>query len=360
MEMNVLVAKLFKESAYSMQFFGRKDVHQNKLVSFMMSLIRFGLTKDEIRKCSLRSFNGRVYVIDSENDQYKRKNQIAINSIRNSSVIGFDTESKVDFSKIGSNHSPISLMQLANEDIVILWRLRKEGKFLHKQFPDALRDILTSNTVLKVGTGNNNDNINLYKEYNVVIKNTVDTQHIAKKLGFLKIGLESLTAQLFNWKISKARSKRLSNWEARKLNFDQVIYAATDAWASLLVYKKLHSLERTLYSYDELYKKISTFGKSLFAEKDIDHQLFKLIDKKVFKKTMDYDSFGAFIQKKHTKINYTLDDIDAEYLLQIINPSDTKKDLGILKKSREFDDNCYFLYAGNVQLSNVNLLNVNS
>lgn len=56
-------------------------------------------------------------------------------------------------------------------------------------------------------------------------------------VGFTKVGLMSLVAQLFGWSVSKRR--QLSNWEAPKLDREQILYAATDAWASLLVYKGL-------------------------------------------------------------------------------------------------------------------------
>ena len=42
---------------------------------------------------------------------------------------------------------------------------------------------------------------------------------------------------MFGRKISKAQ--RLTNWESAELTEQQQIYAATDAWASLLIYMQL-------------------------------------------------------------------------------------------------------------------------
>jgi len=56
-------------------------------------------------------------------------------------------------------------------------------------------------------------------------------------LGYNKIGLVSLAAQLFGWRISK--TEQLSNWEVPQLTDSQLQYAATDAWASLMIYREL-------------------------------------------------------------------------------------------------------------------------
>jgi len=47
----------------------------------------------------------------------------------------------------------------------------------------------------------------------------------------------SLAAQLFGWRISK--TEQLSNWEVPQLTDSQLQYAATDAWASLMIYREL-------------------------------------------------------------------------------------------------------------------------
>jgi ribonuclease D len=49
--------------------------------------------------------------------------------------------------------------------------------------------------------------------------------------------LQKVFAIVFGQKISK--SQRLSNWENNVLTAPQKLYAATDAWATLLIYTKL-------------------------------------------------------------------------------------------------------------------------
>ena len=50
-------------------------------------------------------------------------------------------------------------------------------------------------------------------------------------------------AILFGEKISK--TQRLSNWEADVLTQPQQLYAATDAWACLNIYRKLQQLKES-------------------------------------------------------------------------------------------------------------------
>ena len=53
----------------------------------------------------------------------------------------------------------------------------------------------------------------------------------------MELGLQKIFALVFNQKISK--SQRLTNWESPELTEQQQRYAATDAWAALMIYKQL-------------------------------------------------------------------------------------------------------------------------
>ena len=54
------------------------------------------------------------------------------------------------------------------------------------------------------------------------------------------MSLQKLYANVFGHKISKGQ--RLSNWEADVLTEGQKLYAATDAWACVVLYKELKQL----------------------------------------------------------------------------------------------------------------------
>ena len=69
----------------------------------------------------------------------------------------------------------------------------------------------------------------------------VRTSH--REIGVEDLSLQKLYANFFGQKISKAQ--RLTNWEADILNEKQKQYAATDAWACIMLYEELQKLEET-------------------------------------------------------------------------------------------------------------------
>ena len=56
------------------------------------------------------------------------------------------------------------------------------------------------------------------------------------------MSLQKLYANVFGKKISKGQ--RLTNWEADVLTDGQRLYAATDAWACIHIYRELEQLRQ--------------------------------------------------------------------------------------------------------------------
>ena len=65
----------------------------------------------------------------------------------------------------------------------------------------------------------------------------IDLQSIAPEWGIEEKSLRKLSAIVLGQRVSKAQ--RLSNWESSTLTDKQQLYAATDAWACLRIYKRL-------------------------------------------------------------------------------------------------------------------------
>ena len=65
----------------------------------------------------------------------------------------------------------------------------------------------------------------------------IELQKCAEEIGLKSFSLKKLSAIVLGMRISK--SKQLSNWEATTLSAAQEIYAATDAWVALKIYKKI-------------------------------------------------------------------------------------------------------------------------
>lgn len=131
----------------------------------------------------------------------------------------------------------VSLLQVATEDTCFLFRLHHTG------FTPALRKLLEDKEVCKVALSWHDDINSLHRLCDFTPGRFIDIQDMVHDLGIEDIGLQKLYANLFCKKISKRQ--QLSNWEADILNDKQKLYAATDAWACLVMYKELIRLKET-------------------------------------------------------------------------------------------------------------------
>ena len=104
---------------------------------------------------------------------------------------------------------------------------------LHK---DILR-ILSNQNILKIGADVAGDIRALHTLRNFTERGFVDLQHIASDWGIEEKSLRKLSAIVLDKRVSKAQ--RLSNWEASVLTPQQRMYAATDAWVCIEIYKHL-------------------------------------------------------------------------------------------------------------------------
>lgn len=184
------------------------------------------IAKDLIQWMPLASFEGEVIVVD-------RPEQVdeAVAYLGAQTVLGVDTESRPSFTR--GVHYPTALVQIGTEERVYLFRLTHVG------LPKPLAAIFANPAIVKVGLAFKDDLNGLRRRQDFKPQNCVDLQSIVGKYGILDLGLQKLFAICFGKKISK--SQQVTNWENSHLTPEQIRYAATDAWATLLIYKELMS-----------------------------------------------------------------------------------------------------------------------
>jgi ribonuclease D len=68
----------------------------------------------------------------------------------------------------------------------------------------------------------------------------IDLQNLVGQLGIEDLSLQKLYANIFGKKISKRQ--QLTNWDRDTLDDRQKLYAATDAWACIQLYKEIKYL----------------------------------------------------------------------------------------------------------------------
>lgn len=182
------------------------------------------ISKEEIATLPLAAFQGKTIVVD-RSEQINR----AIDYLKRQPIVGFDTETKPNFSPNSNNQ--VALLQISSVDVCYLFRLNLLG------MPEALVHFLNDSSILKIGLSLRDDFKALSRRAIINKESFIDLQNIVEDYDIHEKSLVKLYAIIFGKRISK--NKRLSNWEAQPLTEAQQLYAATDAWACYEIYTHL-------------------------------------------------------------------------------------------------------------------------
>ncbi len=179
------------------------------------------LSNEELEQLPITAFDGEIVIVDSP-----EKLDVALQEMQKCPILGFDTETRPSFTR-GVSYK-VALLQLSTQTKCWLIRLNKLG-----MLPEIVA-ILENKNILKVGAAIIDDVKALKKIRPFDANNFVDLQTIARENGLEDFSLKKLAAHVMGVRISKRQ--RLSNWEAPSLAPPQQLYAATDAWISLMIY----------------------------------------------------------------------------------------------------------------------------
>lgn len=201
-----------------------------RLINPMKKVIYNKIDKRSISNLPKVLFPGRIVVVTTENDADK-----AVDFLLAQPILGVDTETRPAFKK-DINHK-VALLQVATHDICFLFRLNYTG------ITTSILKLLEDTTVPKIGLSLHDDIMSMHRRADFRPGNFIDLQKHVGEIGIEDLSLQKLYANFFGQKISKAQ--RLSNWEADILTQQQKNYAATDAWACIMLYEELQKLEDT-------------------------------------------------------------------------------------------------------------------
>lgn len=189
-------------------------------------MIPLKISKEEVNSLEIGAFKGEIVLIDDPGLLAD-----AVHELRKSYYLGFDTETRPAFKK-GVSYN-VSLLQLSTPEKAFLFRLK------HLGLPAGIQDILQDPKIVKIGAAVRDDLKALKKlSPTFVPASFFDLNEELKRIGFMNVGVRNLSAMVLNIRISK--SEQVSNWEVEKLTEKQLLYAATDAWACLEIFQKLH------------------------------------------------------------------------------------------------------------------------
>ena len=211
----------------------------------MSKLIKRAISKAEISVLPVVTFEGRIVAIQTVTDAEK-----AIDYLLTQKMVGVDTETRPSF--VSGKSYKVSLLQVSTDEVCFLFRLNYIG------FPQCIQRFIEDEKVMKIGLSLKDDFGALHKRSNFEPGEFIELQEYVRQFGIDDLSLQKIYAILFGQRISK--NQRLSNWEAEVLNDRQKIYAATEAWACLMIYRYMENLRQTGdYQIEE--KKIETIVK---------------------------------------------------------------------------------------------------
>jgi len=220
----------------------------------MMKTIYNKFDKSAITDLPLVVFEGKIETITSEKEAKK-----AVRFLMKQPILGLDTETKPSFKRGQANK--VSLLQVSTHDICFLFRLNYIG------MPPCVLRLLTDKKLLKVALSWKDDLLMLRRRQEFEPGEFLELQEYVSKFGIEDMALQKLYANIFRQKISK--TQRMTNWDAEVLTEPQKKYAATDAWACIMIYEELCRMKKQGYQLVVLPEEINeqeNNGKTIISE----------------------------------------------------------------------------------------------
>lgn len=183
------------------------------------------ITRKEVNDLPVRRYPGEVRLLGDEAHS-------VLADVLKEEVVGFDTETRPSF-RPGESYPP-SLAQVATANAVYLFQLR------HRAAVEVVARMLEAPQVVKAGVALADDLKALKKVREFSEKSIVDLGLAAKRQGLQQSGVRNLSALFLGFRIPKGT--KTSNWARHTLTEQQIVYAATDAWACrelYLLFRKL-------------------------------------------------------------------------------------------------------------------------
>ncbi len=186
--------------------------------------------KNKINALPQILFDGRIIVVVAPEET-----EAAVDYLLGQEILGVDTETRPSFVK--GHRYEVSLLQVSTLDTCFLFRLNHTG------ITPAIKRLLEDRTVPKIGLSWHDDLCQLHRRAEFEPGYFVELQNVAANMGIADKSLQKLYANLFGKRICKGQ--RLSNWEKDELRESQLLYAATDAWTCIHLYREMERLKNT-------------------------------------------------------------------------------------------------------------------
>lgn len=159
--------------------------------------------------------------------------EAAFEHLAHAAEVGFDTESRPTFRKGEKSEGP-HVLQFSTIHHAYVFQAHVE------ESQPIIARLLESAQIQKIGFGLRGDLGQIWERFRIRPNSIVDLDHSFKRLGYRNpIGAKSAIAILFERRLQKSKRITTTNWSNRVLTEEQLIYAANDAYAAILVHHAL-------------------------------------------------------------------------------------------------------------------------
>ncbi|MDP5240259.1 3'-5' exonuclease [Uliginosibacterium sp. 31-16] len=142
---------------------------------------------------------------------------------------GFDTESRPTF-RVGDVSDGPHVLQFALADKAFIFQTH------HAACRAAVTPLLESAALIKAGFGLKSDNSQMRQKFGVTLAGVLDLDIIFRKGGYSgDMGVRAAVGLVLGQRFHKSKKITTTNWALRELSAAQLLYAANDAYAALMV-----------------------------------------------------------------------------------------------------------------------------
>ena len=186
------------------------------------------IAREDLMQLPIRRYEGPVCLVENDDDLKGFREDLL-----QETVVGFDTETRPSFRK-GQSYPP-SLVQIATGRSAYLFQLAR------RDFSGLLGPALADPRLIKSGVALADDLRCLKTLFPFQESRVVDLGVVARRFGIGQTGVRNLAGIFLGFRLPKGT--RTSNWARPQLTPAQVVYAATDAWASRELYLHFQGLK---------------------------------------------------------------------------------------------------------------------
>lgn len=191
---------------------------------------------------TITNSTGRVPTNGTISGQHKNMSEESTNlyGFKLSSLFNVGNETSHDNNKVEESHPMENPTTVPSSSVSPPLSPHRQKMKFRREMQDFLREVLQSSKITKVGFGLGDDRLLLLKNLQIDLRNDVDLSLLLRPHNTSNlVGVKTAVKVYLKQDFMKSKRITISNWgiPMESLKMNQILYAANDAYAALLVYQ---------------------------------------------------------------------------------------------------------------------------